>query len=141
MGYVIHLKGLDQHHSNTLCFTKLLLFNVCYDGNWEKYIDLGFVLILLENEWDNVSFSSTTLNFLSRKKLRDVRSSRDLLIHVLVYCIHSMWSKNKLLYTFTLILPGHISFLWFISLVLIHGIPWYVKTWGCIYELGFFRCW
>lgn len=112
---------------------------MCYDGNWEKYIDVGFVLILLGSEWDNVSFSSTTLNFLSRNKLHDVRIHRVLLIRVLICFIHSVWSENKLHYFFTLILPVHISFLWFISLVLIHDIPLHVEIWGCIYELGCFQ--
>lgn len=35
-------------------------------GTGEKYLDLHLVLILLESEWYNVSFSSTTLKFLSR---------------------------------------------------------------------------
>lgn len=80
MGYVINLKGLDQHHSNTLCF-KNYYFSSVMMGTQEKYIDLSFVLILLESEWANVSFSSTALNFLSRKKLLHVWSP-GVLIHV-----------------------------------------------------------
>lgn len=81
MGYVTNLKGLDQHHSNTLCFKNTTFQGVMMETG-EKYIDLGFVLILLESEWTNVSFSSTTLNFLSRKKF-DVRSP-GVLIRVLI---------------------------------------------------------
>lgn len=59
-------------------------------GTEEKYIDLGFALVLSESEWDNVSFSSSTLNFLSRKKLHDVRIHGVLLIHILICFTHSV---------------------------------------------------
>lgn len=56
MGYVINPKGLDQHHSNTLCFKNYYVSGCVMMGTGEKYIDLGFVLILLESERFNVFF-------------------------------------------------------------------------------------
>lgn len=122
-----------------LCFKNYYFSRCVMIGTGEKYIYLGFVLILSESEWDNMSFSPTTLNFLSRKKLHHVRIHGVLLIHVLICFTHSVWSKNKLHYSFILILPLYVSFLWFISLVLIHDILLDIETWGCIYELGCFQ--
>lgn len=98
-----------------LCFKNYYFSRCVMIGTGEKYIYLGFVLILSESEWDNMSFSPTTLNFLSRKKLHHVRIHGVLLIHVLICFTHSVWSKNKLHYSFILILPLYVSFLWFLS--------------------------
>lgn len=110
---------------------------MCYNGTWEKIYWSWFCFDFVRKNGTCLFHQLLWIFCLERNHV--MWSPKVLLIHVLICFIHSVWSKNKLHYSFTLLLPVHVSFLWFISLVLIHDIPLEVETWGCIYGLGCFQ--